>query len=82
MKKIAKFFALAVGLATMLFASCSDLSDDAVVSSKTKNSDETASLTLNVTSASKLVNFSSKSDSSSRTIIPEAQEIDNLWFYL
>lgn len=82
MKKIAKFFALAVGLATMLFASCSDLSDDAVVSSKTKNGDETASLTLNVTSASKLVNFSSKSDSSSRTIIPEAQEIDNLWFYL
>lgn len=85
MKKIAKIAALAFGLSALLFASCSDISNgDAIVTSSTAASSDTyKTLTLGITSSSNLVDFSSASTSESgRTIVPTAQQVGNLWFYL
>lgn len=84
MKKFARLFALAFGLATMLFTSCSNITEDAVITTGVESSDNYKSLTLNITSNSKLLEFeeSASEVDGSRTILPTAQKCDNLWFYL
>lgn len=86
MKKFAKIAILAAGLVSFLFASCSDISSGGEISSGTvaTSSDESyKSLTLGITSSSNLVDFSgSTSTDSGRTILPTAQQVGNLYFYL
>lgn len=83
MKKFARIAILAVGLVSLLFASCSDISDDALIATTSaKSSDTYKTLTLSVTSNSNLVDFSESSSKSARDILPEAQQVGNLWFYL
>ncbi|WP_296324242.1 hypothetical protein [Treponema sp. UBA3813] len=83
MKKIAKITALAVGLFALLFAGCSDIStaDATISTTPSSSSDSYKSLTLGVTSSSNLVDFSGSSDDG-RTILPTAQQVGNLYFYL
>ena len=83
MKKIAKITALAVGLFALLFAGCSDIStaDATISTTPSSSSDSYKSLTLGVTSSSNLVDFSGSSDDG-RTILPTAQQVGNLFFYL
>ena len=90
MKRFAKMTALAVSLVTLLFSACTNISSDdaGYVSSDTSSGNsESRQLTLNVSSNSNLVDFSSNSTSydttsGSRTILPTAQQVGNLWFYL
>ena len=82
MKRFAKITALAVGLAAMLFAGCSDVSDDAIVTKNAQSADNFRTLIIDVTSNSNLINFDEPVVDSSRTILPEAQTCDALWFYL
>lgn len=82
MKKFAKFTALAVGLVAMLFAGCSDFSDDAVVTKNATSSDNYRTLTIDVTSNSNLLNFGEATSNGSRTILPDAEVCNDLFFYL
>lgn len=82
MKKFAKFTAFAVGLVAMLFAGCSDVSDDAVVTRNAVSADNFRTLTIDVTSNSNLLNFGGATPNGSRTILPDAEVCDDLYFYL
>ena len=84
MKKFAKFTALAVGLASMLFMACSNISEEAIVTTSAVSSDNYKTLKIDVTSNSNLLDFSDTTEQgeAGRTILPVAQTCDNLWFYL
>lgn len=78
MKKITKIAALAA-LSAMFFASCSNITDGSVEGTQNSESEETGKLSIEITSAQKLIDFSS---SSSRTILPDAQSVSLFDFYL
>ena len=84
MKKFAKFTALAVGLASMLFMACSNISEEAIVTTSAVSSDNYKTLKIDVTSNSNLLDFSDTTEQgeAGRTILPVAQTCDALWFYL
>ena len=81
MKKILKLAAIVAGVATVLFASCSNLNSDATVSDDTSVS-SSKEITLTARADEKVLEFPSSGDSSARTILPDSINADNLDFFL
>lgn len=78
MKKITKIAALAA-LNAMFFAGCSNITDGSVEGTETSSVAEQGTLSIEITSASSLIDFS---DSNSRTILPDAHNVNSFKFYL
>lgn len=88
MKKLSKLVALAASLIVATFVGCSNISDGNGIASEgyrdANGSLVTKSLTLNVTSESDLIDFSSSTltEEGARTITPAALKSDDVYFYL
>lgn len=88
MKKLSKLVALAVSLIVATFVGCSDISSDEGLAANgykdAKSSYVSKALTLNVSSNSDLIDFSTSAltDEGARTIAPEALDSDGVKFYL